>query len=129
MSLAVRLVTLKRRAEFLRIRGGARWSGAGFLLEAKPAAAAGPPRFGFTVTKKLGNAVLRNRIRRRLKEAVRLAQAANARHDFDYVVVARPAAADLAFLRLVRDVTTALTAVHRPPKAPPSGSPGGKAPS
>ena len=75
------LVTLKKRPEFLRIRGGTRWSSASFVLETKPRAAPTPgrapdgvgdagvpdPRFGFTVTKQLGNAVVRNRIRRRLK--------------------------------------------------------------
>ena len=71
-----RLATLKRRSQFQRVRGGGRWSTPAFVLEGKrrdagddPSAATGPPfgvpRFGFTVTKKLGNSVRRSRIRRR----------------------------------------------------------------
>lgn len=50
------------------------------------------PRFGFTVTKKLGSAVVRNRIRRRLREIVRVHAAANALDGCDYVIVAREGA-------------------------------------
>jgi ribonuclease P protein component len=107
------LVTLKKRREFLRVKGGAKWSGAGFLLDTRPSLGAGPPRFGFTVTKKLGNAVVRNRIRRRLKEAVRLSHGPHAKVDCDYVVVARPGALEMPFEDLCRDVVLALKRVHR----------------
>ena len=62
--------------------------------------AAMPPRFGFTATKKLGNAVTRNRIRRRLKEAVRLVAPGAARAGCDYVLIAREAAATRPFAAL-----------------------------
>jgi ribonuclease P protein component len=111
------LVTIKVRADFLRIRGGAKWNTPGFLIETKPARdPAGPPRFGFTVTKKLGNAVVRNRIRRRLKEAVRKAQVTLAKPGCDYVIVGRPPALDLPFERLIADVETGLKRVHAPQK-------------
>jgi ribonuclease P protein component len=114
------LVTIKARADFLRIRGGAKWNTPGFLIETKPARTpTGPPRFGFTVTKKLGNAVMRNRIRRRLKEAVRLGQVTLAHAGYDYVIVGRPPAFDMAFERLVADVETGLRRVHAPPKPRP----------
>jgi ribonuclease P protein component len=117
------LVTLKTRAEFLRIRGGVKWSGTGFLIETKPALQPGPPRFGFTVTKKLGNAVVRNRIRRRLKEAVRLNQigpaaASGAQASYDYVIVARKAALVMPFEVLQRDLLAAWQRLHRSPKLP-----------
>ena len=64
---------LRRRREFLAVGRGRRISRPGFVLQALQVAEAGrPPRFGFTVTKKIGNAVVRNRIRRRLREVVRL---------------------------------------------------------
>lgn len=47
------------------------------------------PRVGFTVTKKVGNAVVRNRIRRRLKEALRVHAAGDMRPGSDYVIVGR----------------------------------------
>lgn len=111
------IATLKRRSEFLRIRGGARWATASFVLETKPRIdpkPGGNARFGFTVTKQLGNAVVRNRIRRRLREAIRLVAAANARADHDYVLIARAPTLDRPFADLVRDIETAFTRVHRP---------------
>src|ERR1700712_3153790 len=64
---------LKRRAEFLRVAGkGRKAPMPGVVLQALRRDDAGPARIGFTVTKKVGNAVVRNRTRRRLKEALRL---------------------------------------------------------
>jgi ribonuclease P protein component len=112
------LVTLKRRDQFLRIRRGARWATAAFVLEAKrridEAANDGDrPRFGFTVAKQVGKAVERNRIRRRLKAAVRDVQMAHARRDFDYVLIARRPALSSTYGALVNDLVTALERVHR----------------
>jgi ribonuclease P protein component len=112
-----RLVTLARRPEFLRVRGGARWAGPAFVLEAArrrngqdgPAEGA---RFGFTVSKQVGGAVERNRIRRRLRAAVRDVMNTHARRDFDYVLIARRPALDAAFASLVSDLVHALQRVH-----------------
>jgi ribonuclease P protein component len=114
-----RLATLKRRPEFLRVRSGARWSGPAFVLEAKrrsavPQDAVDAPRFGFTVSKKVGGAVERNRIRRRLKAAVRGILPDHARRDFDYVIVARRPALDVTFAALMSDLVDALKRVHAP---------------
>jgi ribonuclease P protein component len=117
------LATIKKRADFLRVRGGAKWSGRGFLIDCrKRPAAEGETgaRFGFTVTKKMQpSAVARNRIRRRLKEAVRLTQGSGAVAGFDYVVVARLPAADMPFEALCRDLITAFGRLHRPAKILP----------
>lgn len=69
--------------------------------------AGGCARFGFTVTKKLGNAVKRNRIRRRLKAAVGEVAAQLALPDHDYVVVARAAAFDRPFADMRADILKA----------------------
>lgn len=69
-------------------------------------------RFGFTVTKKVGNAVERNRIRRRLREVVRLAAGTRTRAGHDYVLVGRRAALKLPFDRLVQDFDGALRRIH-----------------
>ena len=111
------IATLKRRSEFLRVRGAARWATSSFVLEAKPRAEEVVPRearFGFTVTKKLGKAVTRNRIRRRLREAVRLMAARVALADHDYVLIARAPALDREFTKLTEDLETAFARVHRP---------------
>ena len=73
-----------------------------------------PARFGFTATKKLGNAVTRNRIRRRLKEVVRLVAPGRAVAGCDYVLIAREAAATRSFATLERDLAAALSALHAP---------------
>jgi len=128
----VGLCTIKRRADFLRLRGGARWANSAFVLETKPrpdAREPGGPRFGFTVTKQLGGAVVRNRIRRRLKEAFRNVAVPVARTGHDYVVIARPPAGTLAFAELSSLVSEAMDRVHssaarrgpRQPKAAVSG--------
>lgn len=115
----MKLVTLKARHEYLYVRGGGRWAGAAFVLEGKPRAehAAGDeaPRFGFTVTKKLGNAVTRNRIRRRLREAVRKVLQQHARPGYDYVLVARDDAFARPFAELVADLERAFKRVHQGP--------------
>jgi ribonuclease P protein component len=115
------VATLKTRAEFLAVRGGLRASVACAAVEARRRSDAKareePPRFGFTVTKKLGGAVARNRIRRRLKAAVSEVAEANARAGFDYVIVARAAALDRPFAALKKDLEDAFYRVHHPKTA------------
>lgn len=77
--------------------------------------AIGPARFGLTVTKKLGNAVKRNRIRRRLKDAIRRGAIELAQPGFDYVVIAREAALVRAFNVIENDLRVALGKVHKEP--------------
>ncbi len=69
-------------------------------------------RFGFTLTKKVGNAVVRNRARRRLREAVRLASDLPARVGHDYVVVGRLEAIRLPFGQLLDELARAVERVH-----------------
>jgi ribonuclease P protein component len=119
-------VRLKRRAEFLAVRGGRRWSGPAFLIEAKARRAASgdvvsdpEARFGFTITKKLGGAVARNRIRRRLGHALREARLAITPLALDYVVVARAPALDRNYADLVADFRRALEDLKKAPTRPP----------
>lgn len=73
----------------------------------------GPARFGFTVTKKLGSAVVRNRIRRRLREIVRSISDKQGLRGCDYVIVARDAALRRETGELRADVEKALAQVNR----------------
>jgi ribonuclease P protein component len=118
--LRLQVVTLKVRREFDRVRGGRRWSGPAFLMEARarPAVEAGlGARFGFTITKKVGGAVERNRMRRRLKAALATLPAEAAHGGFDHVLVVRRAALERPFADLVADLRAALEQVAAPAKS------------
>ncbi len=121
-------MTLKRRREFLAVRGGARWATPAFVLEAKARSSPPPgdvpdegPRFGFTVSKRIGGAVERNRIKRRLKAAARDVLLEHARPNYDYVIIARRPALDVAFAALLSDLVDALKRVHARSERAPRG--------
>ena len=99
---------LRQRADFLAAATGARAPVSGFVLQALDRREDGPVRVGFTVSKKVGNAAERNRVRRRLREMVRLAPPARLRPGHDYVLIGRRAALELPFERLVEDFDRAL---------------------
>jgi len=109
---------LKKRREFLAAAKGKRSQRRAFVLETLRRGDDGPPRFGFTVTKRTAKqAVERNRIRRRLKEAVRL-EAHRASRGHDHVLVGRRATLDMTFELIRREVAEALEkagAAARPP--------------
>jgi ribonuclease P protein component len=83
----------------------------GFVLQAAPVPSdyTPPPiRVGFTVSRKVGNAVARNRVRRRLRELARMIIPDRARGDLDYVLVGRQAALGRDFARMHEDLVEAL---------------------
>lgn len=111
---------LRRRADYKAVAGGRRVARPGFVLQALRIPGdetERPARVGFTVTRKIGNAVVRNRIRRRLKAAVD-AVGGNLETATDYVLVGRRAALTLQFERLVTDLETGLAALSRNRHAP-----------
>jgi len=70
----------------------------------------GPPRVGYTVTTKVGNAAVRNRVRRRLKEAVRTHAAADMASGNDYVIVGRLEALSVVFGQLKAELSRRMRA-------------------
>jgi ribonuclease P protein component len=74
-------------------------------------------RVGFTVTKKVGVSVVRNRIRRRLREAVRLGKKLPLRPDHDYVLIARREALSMEFSALSLELERALQKLNDPKRA------------
>lgn len=88
---------LKKRAEFLAAQRGEKRRGPLFLLEIRDRGDDAPPRLGITVTRKVGNAVIRNRVRRRLREAVRVHAADDMAAGNDYVIVGRRDVLDAPF--------------------------------
>jgi ribonuclease P protein component len=117
------LQRLRQRADFIATASGAKAHATGFVLQSRERRDQAPPRVGFTVSKKVGNAVERNRVRRRLREVVRLAGADDMQAGRDYVLVGRRAALDLGFDKLIDDMSGALGRVHgAPQRRPRSGS-------
>jgi ribonuclease P protein component len=103
---------LRQRADFLAAAGGIKVPAATFVLQARDRRDPGPIRFGFTVSKKVGNAVERNRVRRRLREVVRLNSGDALRPGHDYVLVGRRAALSADFSALIEDYQRAIARVH-----------------
>jgi ribonuclease P protein component len=111
---------LKTRAEFLAARRGRRLNGPFFMIEALDRGDPGPARFGLTITKKVGNAVERNRIRRRLREVIRTECRADMVSGFDYVIVARRDLLEVPFEAIASELSRRFSRVR--PKAPAGSS-------
>ncbi len=99
---------LRTRAQFLAVQSGARASGATLTVEAKRRAAHGPIGLGLTASRKIGNAVVRNRARRRLRHAARQLLPKHGLPGVDYVLVARQAAPEAPWGALLDDLQNAL---------------------
>ena len=112
------LTVLSKRADFLRAAKARRQGTAGLLLQARrrgpdEAHGAGGMRVGYTCSKKIGNAVVRNRAKRRLREVARAVLPGKGQDGWDYVLVGRPGATVARpFVALVADLAQALDRVH-----------------
>ncbi|CAN1493816.1 RnpA RNase P protein component [Rhabdaerophilaceae bacterium] len=119
-----RIEILKKRSEFLNAATGRRVHCQGLtMLHRRAAGEHAPLRFGFTVTKKVGTATERNRIRRRLREAVRQAGCDLPDASGDYVLIGRREALGVEFVTLTRAIHRAVLALSvgggapaRPPR-------------
>ena len=132
---AQKRLILRKRQEFLAVATGRRINLPLLTLQYRPRMASGQtdqtalrgktlqdptaPRFGLTVTKKTGNSVVRNRIRRRLRAALDQT-ALSAAPSCDYVIIARQACLNTPFHNLVDALNQALQKSHRPLKPSPT---------
>jgi ribonuclease P protein component len=101
------LAVLTRRADFLAANRGLRIARPGFVLLANPNGGAGM-RFGITVTKKIGNAVVRNRMKRRFRALLRDLLPARGLADTDHVLIGREGGIERDFAALREELSAAL---------------------
>ena len=107
-SITHTLGRLKSRAEFLFVREGAYQAIGAVVIQARPNPTHEQIRVGFTATKKIGNAVIRNRAKRRLREVARMLLPQLGQTGMDYVFIARNGTVDRDFNRLLDDARKAL---------------------
>ncbi|MEO1252768.1 MAG: ribonuclease P protein component [Pseudomonadota bacterium] len=105
--------TLKKRKDFLALRQGMKAHAPSFLLLARKNPDIDGARVGITVTRRLGGAVVRNRIRRRLRAAVREVFPHHAAPGADYVIIARGPAQTRNYAALLDDMKRGLLRLAR----------------
>ncbi|MEM9432343.1 MAG: ribonuclease P protein component [Pseudomonadota bacterium] len=114
VSVCPPLKTLSKRSDFLAAARARRTGQPGFLLQARQRGDTDALRVGFTCSKKLGNAVTRNRAKRRLREIAREILPQLGHPGWDYVLVGRPeTTVTRAFTDLQADLRRALERVHK----------------
>jgi ribonuclease P protein component len=113
------LSVLTKRADFLAANAGTRNARAGFVLLTRPNSGQGI-RFGITVTKKIGNAVVRNRMKRRFRELLRAALPTLGLPDHDHVLIGRAGGIERDFHLMAEELARAL-ARAREGRGDPSG--------
>ncbi len=113
------LSVLTKRADFLAANSGTRNARSGFVLLTRPNGGQGI-RYGITVTKKIGNAVVRNRMKRRFRELLRAALPEQGLPDHDHVLIGRVGGVERDFHLMADELSLAL-ARAREGKGDPSG--------
>ncbi len=127
--MTLEIKSLRKRADFLAANRGLRVARPGFVLLVRPNAGADGglgKRFGVTVTKKIGNAVVRNRMKRRFRELLRAALPVEGLPDHDYVLIGRECGVERDFLQLRGELSAALARAAEGKGDPPRRGPRGR---
>ena len=123
LNQSLRMERMKRRQDFVAAAKALSQAGTSLVMQLRVRDDNEAPRIGFTCTKKLGNAVTRNKIKRRLKEASRLVLQTHMVSGRDYVVIGRSAAENRPFELLKSDLISALQRLHAKAAIPPEKMP------
>ncbi len=121
--MTARLIRLKTRADFVRVAAErARAVRPGLIVQAapQPADAGRTLRVGFTASKRVGNAVVRNRAKRRLRAAAASVLPLHGRPGTDYVLIARAGTGERVYAELLADLEAALRQLARPHAGKPA---------
>lgn len=103
------MLMLEASSDFQRLaRSGKKWATPAFIMQALKAENGGEFRLGLTASRKVGNAVVRNRAKRRLREMVREFLVHKSLHGFEIVLIARQAAVNYNFSRMKEDFSASL---------------------
>ena len=105
------LQVLTKRADFVAANKGLRNARPGFVLLTRPNGGRGV-RYGVTVTKKIGNAVVRNRMKRRFRELLRAALPTGALADHDHVLIGRAGGVERDFATMADELGKSLARAH-----------------
>ena len=116
------LSIIRKRADFLAANRGLRVARPGFVLLARPNGGLGK-RFGVTVTKKIGNAVVRNRMKRRFRELLRAALPEAGLTDHDHVLIGREGGVERDFAQMREELAAALARAAQGKGDPPRSRP------
>ena len=116
------LSVMRRRADFLAANRGLRVARPGFVLLAQPNGGQGK-RYGITVTKKIGNAVVRNRMKRRFRELLWASLPEHGLPDHDHVLIGRETGVERDYSRLGEELRAALSRAAQGKGDPPRRRP------
>ena len=112
-----KIESLKQRKEFLKVAKGLRWRTKGFLIQGirrETDESNQTIRIGITCSKKLGNAVTRNRAKRRLRHLAQKTLPHCGEPGWDYVMIGfKDTTVNLDFDKMNKDLIWALTKMHR----------------
>ncbi|HPF47103.1 MAG: ribonuclease P protein component [Alphaproteobacteria bacterium] len=113
-----KIETIKKRSDFLRVaETRKKWISPAVIVQVakNKDIVADKIRVGYTASKKVGNAVLRNRAKRRMREAARLVMSENGVKSHDYVLIARKEITERPYSELIRDLKWSLKRLHVEP--------------